>query len=141
MLAWGMGSMTGHTTVAQRIDGVLHICESQAKGSYWDVNGIQCTVFKTWIEKARKADFNLVWAPLSQESRKVYNETASYEFFKSIEGVNYGYPVLLTGWIDTFKDNFPCLPPKFEKCLEPELFDILFTIVEGISKEASIVWK
>lgn len=28
MIAFGMGSTTGHTTVAQRIDGVLHICES-----------------------------------------------------------------------------------------------------------------
>lgn len=28
MLAWGMGSVTGHTTIAHRIDGVLHVCES-----------------------------------------------------------------------------------------------------------------
>lgn len=40
MIAFGMGSTTGHTTVAQRIDGVLHICESQAGGSYWTKNGI-----------------------------------------------------------------------------------------------------
>jgi hypothetical protein len=40
IIAWGMGSVTGHTTIAHRIDGVLHICESQAKGVYWDVNGI-----------------------------------------------------------------------------------------------------
>lgn len=40
IIAWGMGSVTGHTTVAHRIDGVLHICESQAKGVYWDINGI-----------------------------------------------------------------------------------------------------
>ena len=39
-LAWGMGSVTGHTTIAHRINGTLHVCESQAKGSYWDVNGI-----------------------------------------------------------------------------------------------------
>ena len=40
MIAWGMGSMTGHTTIAHRIDGVLHVCESQIKSSYWDTNGI-----------------------------------------------------------------------------------------------------
>lgn len=28
LLAWGMGSVTGHTTIAHRIDGVLHVCES-----------------------------------------------------------------------------------------------------------------
>lgn len=28
ILAWGMGSVTGHTTIAHRIDGVLHVCES-----------------------------------------------------------------------------------------------------------------
>ena len=141
MLAWGMGSVTGHTTVAHRINGVLHICESQAKGSYWDVNGIQCTVYKEWISKAKAAGFQVTWAPLSPANRALYNEDAAYTFFKSLEGVNYGYPVLLIGWLDTYKDNLPCLPPKFERCLQPELVDILFTTVEIIDESASIIWK
>jgi len=27
MLAWAMGSTTGHTTIALHIDGALHVCE------------------------------------------------------------------------------------------------------------------
>jgi len=38
MIAWAMGSATGHTTVAMRREGVLYVCESQAKGSYWPIN-------------------------------------------------------------------------------------------------------
>ena len=28
LLAWGMGSSTGHNTMAHRINGSLHVCES-----------------------------------------------------------------------------------------------------------------
>jgi hypothetical protein len=69
-----MGSSTGHTVVAQRIDGVLHICESQAIGAYWDINGIQCNEYELWMKKAKEASMNVVWVPLSQESRKKYDE-------------------------------------------------------------------
>lgn len=83
----------------------------------------------------------MVWAPLSAESRAIYNDQASLAFFRSQEGFNYGYETLLVGWLDTFKDNLPCLPPTFEQCIEPQLLDLLFTIVEGISEGATIVWK
>ena len=55
MLAWGMGSTTGHTAIAMRFEGddeSLYVCESTAKDVYWDRNGIQCTEWKKWIEKA-----------------------------------------------------------------------------------------
>lgn len=48
---------------------------------------------------------------------------------------------LLTGWLDTLKDNLPCLPPDYSTCLAPQMLDILFTIVESVSSEAAIVWK
>jgi hypothetical protein len=35
MLAWAMGSSTGHTTVALWIDGALHVCESTTKAPHW----------------------------------------------------------------------------------------------------------
>ena len=50
MLAWAMGSTTGHTTVAlwnrstaDAADDYLMVCESTAKDVYWPVNGVQCT--------------------------------------------------------------------------------------------------
>lgn len=33
MLAWAMGSTTGHTTIAMWEDNQLYVMESQAKGS------------------------------------------------------------------------------------------------------------
>ena len=49
MLAWAMGSSTGHTTVALwnrstavAADDYLMVCESTAKDVYWPVNGVQC---------------------------------------------------------------------------------------------------
>lgn len=48
---------------------------------------------------------------------------------------------LLTGWLDTLKDNLPCFPPDYSTCLAPQMLDILFTIVESVSSEAAIVWK
>lgn len=83
------------------------------------MNGIHCTLFKEWMDKAKKADFNVVWLPLRKEFYEKYDEQKATEFFRSIEGVDYGYPTLLTGWIDTYKDNFPCLPPNYERCLSP----------------------
>lgn len=58
-----------------------------------------------------------------------------------MEGFDYGYMTLLTGWLDTLKDNLPCFPPDYSTCLAPQLLDILFTIVESVSAQAAIVWK
>jgi len=72
----------------------------------------------------------------------LYNETLATEFFRSIEGVNYGFPTILTGWIDTYMHNFPCLPNSHPKRgLAPQLIDILFTIVESVEADAAIIWK
>ena len=51
MIAWAMGSKvgmqiyiyiyySGHVTIAIRRNGRLQICESNAKGEFWPVNGI-----------------------------------------------------------------------------------------------------
>ena len=40
MLAYAMGSTTGHVTTALWIGGELFVVESTAKDSYWPVNGI-----------------------------------------------------------------------------------------------------
>jgi len=44
----------------------------------------------------------LVWLPLAKEYREKYDEEKAFEFFKTIEGVDYGYRVMLTGWVDTY---------------------------------------
>lgn len=55
MAAWGMGSGTGHVTVAIWEDNQLQIAESTAKDAYWPNNGIQRTPYKQWMDQATSA--------------------------------------------------------------------------------------
>jgi len=131
MLAWGMGSSTGHTTVALWMDGELYICESTVTDSYWPTNGIQRTLYATWMQQAKDAGYNVVWAPLSLESRSKFNVTAAIDFFYENEGLDYGYNTLLWGWIDTIKNNYPCIPTDYSSvCLQWELVETLFAIID-----------
>jgi len=133
MLAWAMGSSTGHTTVALKIDSVLYVTESTVDGSYWPTNGIQKTEFNTWIKQSRAADYQLVWAPLSAAQRAKFNETAAVAKFKELEGLDYGYHNMLWAWIDTVKDNYPCLPPDWSHCLVWEHMEMAFNWADRIA--------
>jgi len=134
MICWGMGGTTGHTATALWIGDVLNVCESTVKDSYWPTNGIQCTVWSTWIEQARNASFNLVHVPLSPENKAKYNATAVYEYFLTVQGLPYGYHNFLFGWIDTANDNFPCMPPDYNQCLTLELVMVVSGIFDRLDK-------
>mmetsp|Transcript_84665 Transcript_84665/g.168130 ORF Transcript_84665/g.168130 Transcript_84665/m.168130 type:complete len:666 (-) Transcript_84665:59-2056(-) len=134
MLAWGMGSHTGHTTVALWEDGQLYIAESTTNSSYWPTNGIQRTPYRQWIQQARAAGFAVVHAPLSPKYREIFNEKKANAFFHAHEGLQYGYHALFTGWIDTQRHNYPCLPPydlpqEQKQCLTWELLEVLVPFV------------
>jgi len=88
--------------------------------SYWPTNGIQKTPFSTWLQQANEADYNVVHLPLSAESQALFNQTAAIEWFGTVEGLPYGYNNMLLCWIDVFSMNYPCLPPDYTICLEPE---------------------
>ena len=136
MLAWAMGSTTGHTTVALWIDGELYITESTVTDSYWPTNGIQKTPYRQWLKQAEAAAYNVVWAPLSKESRLKYNETAAVEFFKENEGLDYGYRNLLFGWIDTLYNNYPCVPNDYSTvCTQWEYFEAIFGVLDRAAPE------
>jgi len=109
MLAWAMGSRTGHTCVAMWIDGELYVCESTAKSNYWPVDGIQKTPWDEWISRAEKADFNVVHLKLSEEMAKRFDVKNATKFFNSVQGLPYGFHNQFTGWVDTAEGNFP--PP------------------------------
>jgi len=130
MLAWAMGSTTGHVTVAVWIGGQLYICESTAKNSYWDMNGIQKTPYREWLAKVKAADYNVVWLPLSAENRAKFNASAAIESFQQLEGLDYGFHTLLWGWLDTASDNYPCLPPDYKHCMQWEHVEILFGFMD-----------
>jgi len=138
MLAWGMGSTTGHTTVALWIEDELYICESTATSSYWDVNGIQKTPYYTWLKKAEEAGYNVVHAPLNKQIRAHFNVDAAIEFFRSVEGLDYGYMNMLWGWLDTLYNNYPCVPDDFASvCLSWELVEPLFASIDRVIPQIS----
>jgi len=131
MMAWAMGTTTGHTTTALWIEGVLNVCESTTDSPTWPVNGIQCTPYRTWLQQNQFEGSQAVWAPLSAEARAKYNETAALEFFRSVEGLDYGFRTLLWSWLDTESANFPCLPPDFSSnCASWEFLEALIAYVD-----------
>jgi hypothetical protein len=62
MLAYAMGSTTGHVTAALWMGGELFVVESTAKDSYWPVNGIQKTPWDLWLQQAHEADMQVARA-------------------------------------------------------------------------------
>lgn len=131
MLAWAMGSSTGHTTIALWIDGELFICESTVTDSYWPTDGIQKTPYKTWLKQAAAAGYNAVWVPLNKKARAMFDEQKALEFFNSVEGLEYGYKTMLWSWIDTLTENYPCVPPDYSSvCLQWQLVETLFGVID-----------
>lgn len=125
MLAWAMGSHTGHTAITWWIDGELYVLESTVDSKYWPTNGIQKTKFATWMDQAQAADYNVVHLPLNPAIAAKINSTAAMEFYNSVEGLPYGFHNLFTGWIDTEIDNYP--PP-----LDPAAVMLLASYAEWI---------
>eukprot|EP01091_Cochliopodium_minus_P010277 TRINITY_DN2685_c0_g1_i1.p1 TRINITY_DN2685_c0_g1~~TRINITY_DN2685_c0_g1_i1.p1 ORF type:complete len:499 (+),score=112.43 TRINITY_DN2685_c0_g1_i1:11-1507(+) len=107
MLAYGMGSRTGHTTIAMWMEGELYICESTVNSNYWPTNGIQRTPFDQWMKQAMEAHYNVVWLPLSDESASKFDVNGAIDFFKRTEGLPYGFNNMFFCWIDTLADNTP----------------------------------
>jgi len=75
-----------------------------------------------------------VHAPLSPKYRAIFDEKAGNAFFHAHEGLDYGYHALVTGWIDTQRQNYPCLPPydlpqEQKQCLTWELLEVVVPFV------------
>lgn len=133
MLAWAMGSSTGHTAIALRFNGVLHVVESTSSTEYWPVNGMQKTEWNLWLERYRKANYAIVHMPLSAKSRQRFNATAAREAFETeYEGFDYGYENMLFSWIDSIAGNFPCMPAEAQTqgCLSWAVWEVLVAILE-----------
>ncbi|CAG9321177.1 unnamed protein product [Blepharisma stoltei] len=132
MIMYGSGSRVGHSTVALWVEENgqkdLYILESQA-GWYWPRTGIQMNKFETWIKWAEDASFNVVVLPLKPEIQALFNETSAYEWFKTVEGMPYGYHNFMFGWIDTPTLNYPPI-------VSPELVSIAFQAASKIMPKA-----
>lgn len=132
MLTWATGG-TGHSTMLLWMGNELYVVESTVKDSYWPTDGVQKTPYLQWLQQAEEASMNLVYVPLKKELREKFDEAAAAEYFESIEGFDYGYYNFLFGWIDTLKDNYPCVAPDYTTCLEWEHIPVLFGVIEGFA--------
>lgn len=152
MLAWGMGATTGHMAVAMWMDleeeggeeggKELYILESQIKSSYWPQNNVQRTPFRQWLQWAEEANYNVLHVPLSDEARGRFNAEKALAFFREMEGLAYGYHSLLWGWVDTERENYPCLPPDFTRCMEWNFLEVAFGLVERhVPAIADLLWR
>jgi hypothetical protein len=118
MLAWAMGAHTGHTTVALRVPGQgLHVCESTTNSTYWPVNGIQCTLWATWVQQISAASLNVVHLPVRADRAAMFNETAAWEWFQQYNGNDYGYGNILYGWQDNEGNYMYPLTPEAHSLL------------------------
>ena len=59
-----------------------------------------------WLNEAEKAWFNVLWSPIDRSSD--FDQDAANAFIDKQLGFAYGFPVLLTGWIDSIDKNYPC---------------------------------
>lgn len=143
LLAWAMGSTTGHVTTALWIDGQLYVCESTINGAYWPTDYIQKTPYRTWISQVQAADFQVVYVKLNDDARKNFNESAAIEWFNANEGYDYGFKTLIWAWLDTTTSNFPCLPSDFSSnCMQWQLLEPLIAYVDRLIPEAGdMLWN
>jgi hypothetical protein len=128
IIMWGTGGHIGHSTVAIRIDGELHIIESQ-DAWYWPKHKIQRNTYKQWVQWAKNCDFHVSVLPLKDEYRAKFNSTAALEWFETVEGMPYGYHNFLFSWIDTEDENYP---PTLPKEFIPVAFEMFGELLPGV---------
>jgi len=55
-----------------------------------------------------------LWAPLD---RSIYFDIdKANAFIDTVIGVDYGFEILLTGWLDTVRENLPCRRGNVNYC-------------------------
>jgi len=107
LLAYLMGSQTGHTAITMWDNDELYVYESTVKSNYWPTNGIQRTKWDKWIQQALLADYNVVHLPLDRKVQDNFNVDSALKFFQKTEGLEYGYPNMMFSLIDTPNSNLP----------------------------------
>ena len=108
LIAFGTGGRTGHTALVvwNRNHTELFVCESTDAspfGAYWPPPyGIIKTPFDQWFQQAVAASFVVDILPLSPQAAKEWNTDAYWKWFEQVQGMPYGYHVMLYSFLDTF---------------------------------------
>lgn len=135
MLSWAMGSASGHMAVAISNSSGIYILESTTKDGYWDTNGIQATEVNLWKQKAIKAQYNAVVMRLNVP----FNEESAWKLFYELEGTDYGYSNLLTGWLDN-PSNLPCTKNSCITFNHLQLIMLLMDKIQHLSPEIARIY-
>lgn len=96
----------------------------QIESSYWPQGNVQRTPYRTWLTWAAAAGYNVLYIPLRDEVAARYDAQKALVWFEGVEGLAYGYHSMLWGWVDTLRENYPCLPPDYGRCLEWEFLKV-----------------
>ncbi|KAK9072277.1 hypothetical protein SSX86_008710 [Deinandra increscens subsp. villosa] len=109
---WASGAYAGHSAVCLRdSEGKLWVGES----GHEDEEGQNLIAVLPWDEwwnyelTVDNTNPHIALLPLHPELRAKFNETAAWEYAKSMIGKPYGYHNLIFSWIDTVDGNYP--PP------------------------------
>ncbi|KAG2409429.1 uncharacterized protein HKW66_Vig0000940 [Vigna angularis] len=108
---WVTGSFAGHTAVCLKDElGNLWVGESGHENEKGE-EIIVAIPWEEWWELALKDNSNpqIALLPLHPEIRAKFNNTAAWEYARSMSGKPYGYHNMIFSWIDTVADNYP--PP------------------------------
>ncbi|CAH1424308.1 unnamed protein product [Lactuca virosa] len=135
---WASGAYAGHSAVCLRdSEGKLWVGES----GHEDEEGENLIAMMTWEEwwefELTKDNTNphIALLPLHPDLRDKFNETAAWEYAKSMIGKPYGYHNLIFSWIDTIDGNYP--PP-----LDAHLVAFVMTIWNQVRPEyAANIWN
>eukprot|EP00937_MAST-01D_sp_MAST-1D-sp2_P000953 g953.t1 len=105
LIAWGTGGRTGHTTIAVWEGDTLYVCEStdaSPTGAYWPPPyGIIRHEWGAWLALADKAGFSVDILPLSAAASAQFDEAAYWKWYGTVQGMPYGYHVMLYSFLDT----------------------------------------
>ncbi|KAL5552970.1 hypothetical protein UlMin_040371 [Ulmus minor] len=108
---WVTGAFAGHTAVCLKDEmGSLWVGESGHENEKGE-EIIVVIPWDEWWELALKDSSNphIALLPLHPELRAKFNNTAAWEYARSMSGKPYGYHNMIFSWIDTIGDNYP--PP------------------------------
>ncbi|KAG6482164.1 uncharacterized protein LOC122016030 [Zingiber officinale] len=109
---WVTGSFAGHSAVFLRdSEGKLWVAESGHDNEKGD-DVIAILTWDEWWEfelTKDDTDPHIAVLPLHPDMRAKFNNTAAWEYAKSMVDKPYGYHNLIFSWIDTVSGNYP--PP------------------------------
>uniref|UniRef100_A0A0D9V6N3 Uncharacterized protein n=1 Tax=Leersia perrieri TaxID=77586 RepID=A0A0D9V6N3_9ORYZ len=135
---WVTGAYAGHTAVCLRdSEGKLWVGESGHENEQGE-DIIAILPWEEWWDfEVTKDDSNpqIALLPLHPDLRAKFNETAAWEYAKSMDGKPYGYHNMIFSWIDTISDNYP--PP-----LDAHVVASVMTVWNKLQPEyAANMWK